>query len=302
MNSFPASLRAAFTFSLVALNTAIHVPVLLLFALFKLVLRFRAAQVGLTRVLIAIATSWVAVNSALMRALTPTRFLFEGLDSLKPEGWYLVIANHQSWVDIPVLQMALNRRIPMLKFFLKQQLMWVPAMGLAWWALDFPFMRRHTREQIARDPSLRGKDIESTRRACAKFRYTPVSVMNFVEGSRFTPAKHAHQNSPYAHLLAPKAGGVAFVLQAMGDSLQALVDVSLLYPAGRPSLFDLLAGRIPEVRLRATLRELPADMLGHDYLEDGEFRARFQLWLNALWAEKDAEIGRMLAAAHTESM
>lgn len=293
MKPLLASLRAAFTFSLVALNTGIHVPVLLLFSLFKLVLRFRAAQVGLTRVLIAIATSWVAVNSALMRALTPTRFVFEGLDSLKPEGWYLVIANHQSWVDIPVLQMALNRRIPMLKFFLKQQLMWVPVMGLAWWALDFPFMRRHTREQIARDPSLRGKDIEATRRACAKFSYTPVSVMNFVEGSRFTPGKHARQKSPYTHLLAPKAGGVAFVLQAMGEMLQALVDVSIVYPGGRPSLFDLLAGRIPEVRLQVHLRELPRDLLGRDYQEDGEFRERFQTWLNQLWAQKDAEIARM---------
>jgi 1-acyl-sn-glycerol-3-phosphate acyltransferase len=297
MKPLLAPLRAAFTFSLVALNTGIHVPVLLLFSLFKLVLRFRAAQVGLTRVLIAIATSWVAVNSALMRALTPTRFLFEGLDSLKPEGWYLVIANHQSWVDIPVLQMALNRRIPMLKFFLKQQLMWVPVMGLAWWALDFPFMRRHTREQIARDPSLRGKDIESTRRACAKFRYTPVSVMNFVEGSRFTPAKHARQASTYTHLLAPKAGGVAFVLQAMGDSLQALVDVSIAYPAGRPSLFDLLAGRIPEIQLRVRQLPLPADLLGRDYQEDAEFRERFQTWLNQLWAGKDAELRRMLDAA-----
>ncbi|MBE5315407.1 MAG: acyltransferase [Xanthomonadales bacterium] len=292
-----APLRAALTFGLVALNTAIHVPVLLLFALFKLVLRFRAAQVGLTRLLIAIASSWVAVNSGLMRGLTPTRFVFEGLDSLRPEGWYLVIANHQSWVDIPVLQMALNRRIPMLKFFLKQQLMWVPVMGLAWWALDFPFMRRHTREQIARDPSLRGKDIESTRRACAKFRYTPVSVMNFVEGSRFTPGKHARQNSPYAHLLAPKAGGVAFVLQAMGDSLQALVDVSIAYPAGRPSLYDLLAGRIPEIRLRVSQRPLPPELLGRDYQEDADFRERFQTWLNGLWAEKDAELAEMLAEA-----
>jgi 1-acyl-sn-glycerol-3-phosphate acyltransferase len=297
MKSLFAPLRAALTFGLVALNTAIHVPVLLLFALFKLVLRFRAAQVGLTRLLIAIASSWVAVNSGLMRGLTPTRFVFEGVDSLKPEGWYLVIANHQSWVDIPVLQMALNRRIPMLKFFLKQQLMWVPVMGLAWWALDFPFMRRHTREQIARDPSLRGKDIESTRRACAKFRYTPVSVMNFVEGSRFTPGKHARQNSPYTHLLAPKAGGVAFVLQAMGDSLQALVDVSIAYPAGRPSLYDLLAGRIPEIRLRVSQRPLPPELLGRDYQEDADFRERFQTWLNGLWAQKDAELAAMLDAS-----
>jgi 1-acyl-sn-glycerol-3-phosphate acyltransferase len=294
MNSVLAALRAAFTFCLVALNTGIHVPILLLFALFKLVLRFRAAQVGLTRLLMAIAASWIAVNSALMRTLTPTRFEFEGLDALKDGGWYLVICNHQSWVDIPVLQMAMNRRIPMLKFFLKQQLMWVPVMGLAWWALDFPFMRRHSREQIERNPALRGQDIAATRKACAKFSYTPVSVMNFVEGSRFTPAKHARQKSPYRHLLAPKAGGVAFVLQTMGESLQALVDVSIVYPGGRPSLFDLLAGRIPKVYLRVHTRELPRDLLGRDYQDDPEFRARFQAWLNAQWQRKDEELEQML--------
>ena len=296
MKSLLLPLRAAFAFLLVCLNTAVHVPVLFLFALFKLVLRFRAAQVGLTRVLMAIAASWIAVNSALMRAFTPTRFHFEGLEALQPQGWYLVISNHQSWVDIPVLQMALNRRVPMLKFFLKQQLIWVPVMGLAWWALDFPFMRRHTRAQIERNPALRGQDIEATRRACAKFQYTPVSVMNFVEGSRFTAAKHARQGSPYAHLLAPKAGGVAFVLQTMGEMLHALLDVTLVYPAGRPSLYQLLAGQVPEVRLQVRVRELPPDLVGRDYQEDAEFRARFQQWLNALWADKDAEIDRLLAA------
>jgi 1-acyl-sn-glycerol-3-phosphate acyltransferase len=292
-----AALRAAFVFSLIALNTLIHVPVLLLFALFKLVLRFQAAQIGLTRLLMHIAARWIAVNTALMRGLTPTRFEFEGLESLPADGWYLVLCNHQSWVDIPVLQMAMNRRIPMLKFFLKQQLIWVPVMGLAWWALDFPFMRRHTREQIARNPALRDQDIEATRRACAKFRYTPVSVMNFVEGSRFTPAKHARRNSPYTHLLPPKAGGVAFVLQTLGDTLKAVVDVSIVYPGGCPSLFDLLAGRIPEVRLRASLRELPRSLLGRDYQQDEAFRAEFQAWVNALWAHKDVELGELLAAS-----
>ncbi|MCG6118324.1 MAG: acyltransferase [Aquimonas sp.] len=297
MKSLIAPPRAALAFLLLCLNTAVHVPILLLFALFKLVLRFRAAQVGLTRVLMAIAASWVAVNSAMMRSFTPTRFHFEGLQALEQRGWYLVISNHQSWVDIPVLQMALNRRVPMLKFFLKKQLIWVPVMGLAWWALDFPFMRRHTREQIERNPALRLQDINATRRACAKFQYTPVSVMNFVEGSRFTPAKHARQTSPYRHLLLPKAGGVAFVLQTMGEMLHALLDITLVYPGGRPSLYQLLSGQVPEVRLSVRLRELPADLIGRDYQEDAEFRARFQQWLNQLWADKDAEIERLQESA-----
>ena len=67
---------------------------------------------------------------------------------LRVDGHYLVLANHQSWVDIPVLQRVFNRRIPLLRFFLKRQLFWVPVLGLAWWALDFPFMRRSTRAEI----------------------------------------------------------------------------------------------------------------------------------------------------------
>jgi 1-acyl-sn-glycerol-3-phosphate acyltransferase len=296
MSSAFAALRASLAFLLLALNTAVHVPVLLLLALVKLALRVRGLQIVLTRVLMAIAASWIAVNSAMMRTFTPTRFVFEGLEQLRPEGWYLVICNHQSWVDIPVLQMALNRRIPMLKFFLKKELMWVPVMGLAWWALDFPFMRRHSRAQIERNPALRGQDIEATRRACAKFAYAPVSIMNFVEGTRFSPAKQARMHSPYRHLLPPRAGGVAFVLQTMGDTLKALVDVTLVYPAGAPTLFDLLAGRVPEVRLQLQVRELPREFLGRDYQDDSEFRERFQAWLNDLWRHKDQRIDSMLGS------
>jgi 1-acyl-sn-glycerol-3-phosphate acyltransferase len=133
----------------------------------------------------------------------------QGIAGLDPRGWYLVNCNHQSWADILVLQHLLTHRIPLLKFFLKQQLLWVPVMGLAWWALDFPFMRRHSEEVLKAHPELRGKDQEATRLACEKFSLIPTSVMNFCEGTRFTPTKHQRQQSPYRHLLRPKAGGIA---------------------------------------------------------------------------------------------
>src|SRR5690606_19112831 len=128
---------------------------------------------------------------------------------------------------------------------------------LAWWALDFPFMGRYTHRQIARNPELGRRDMEATRRACMKFRDMPVSIMNFVEGTRFTPEKHARQDSPYRHLLKPKAGGVAFVIDAMGEGLHALLDVTIAYPGGRPSMVDLMGGRIPEVHVLVRRRPLP---------------------------------------------
>src|SRR5690606_3685727 len=138
-----------------------------------------------------LAESWIGVNNWLQDRFVGTRGPVQGGVALTQDGHYPVLANHQRWVDIGLLQNAFNRRIPLLRFFLKRQLFWVPLLGLAWWALDFPFMGRHTRKQIARRPELGRRDIETTRLACEKFREIPVAIMNFVEGTRFTPAKHA---------------------------------------------------------------------------------------------------------------
>jgi 1-acyl-sn-glycerol-3-phosphate acyltransferase len=189
-----------------------------------------------------------------------------------------------------VLEALLNRRVPMLRFFLKSQLFWVPLLGLAWWALDFPFMKRYSRETIARRPELAGRDIEATRRACEKFRGIPVSLINFVEGTRFTPAKHEAQNSPYRQLLKPKAGGVAFVLDAMGEAMHAILDVTIVYSHGIPTITDLFADRVPEVRVHIRELPIPRELVHGDYQNDAEFRERFQHWMNELWMQKDARI------------
>ncbi|WP_425502035.1 acyltransferase [Pseudoxanthomonas jiangsuensis] len=287
-------LRIALVLLLIVLNTLVHALPLLAVGVVKAVLPLGAVRRACNPVLTGLAENWIAVNTAMIGAFTRTRFAIEGLDGLQRDGHYLVLANHQSWVDIVVLQKVFNRRIPLLRFFLKRQLFWVPVLGLAWWALDFPFMGRYTRKQIARNPELGRRDMEATRRACAKFRDIPVSVMNFVEGTRFTPAKHDGQASPYRHLLKPKSGGVAFVLDAMGDGLQAVLDVSIAYPGGRPTLVELMADRVPEVRVKVRQRPIPPELVAGNYQEDRAFRARFQQWMNAVWQEKDADLARLL--------
>ena len=287
-------LRIALVLLLIVLNTLVHALPLLAVGVVKAVLPLGAVRRACNPVLTGLAENWIAVNTAMIGAFTRTRFAIEGLDGLQRDGHYLVLANHQSWVDIVVLQKVFNRRIPLLRFFLKRQLFWVPVLGLAWWALDFPFMGRYTRKQIARNPELGRRDMEATRRACAKFRDIPVSVMNFVEGTRFTPAKHEGQASPYRYLLKPKSGGVAFVLDAMGDGLQAVLDVSIAYPGGRPTLVELMADRVPEVRVKVRQRPIPPELVAGNYQEDRAFRARFQQWMNAVWQEKDADLARLL--------
>ena len=287
--------RLALLFLLIAASTVLHVIPLLAIALLKVVLPLPRLRTACNPLLTGLAASWIGFNNWLWDAFTRTRLTLHGDADLRVDGHYLVLANHQSWVDILVLQKVFNRRIPLLRFFLKRQLFWVPLLGLAWWALDFPFMGRYTPRQVAKNPALAGRDIEATRRACEKFRAIPVAIMNFVEGTRFTADKHAKQDSPYRHLLKPKSGGVAFVLDAMGDGLHAILDVTIAYPGGRPSLIDLLADRVPEVRVRVRQRPIPAELAGGDYQNDREFRVRFQQWMNGLWRDKDVDLTRLLA-------
>ncbi len=281
---------------LIAINTVVHALPLLAVAVLKAMLPFDRARRACNPLLTGLGENWIAVNSAMIDAFSGTHFEVSEDAELRRDGHYLVLANHQSWVDIVVLQKVFNRRIPFLRFFLKRQLFWVPLLGLSWWALDFPFMGRYTRKQIAANPALGRRDMEATRRACEKFRAIPVAVMNFVEGTRFTPQKHAAQASPYRHLLKPKSGGVAFVIDAMGDSLHAILDVTIVYPDGRPALLDLMVGRIHAVCVTIRERPIPEALTGGDYQEDRAFRARFQQWMNGLWEEKDAGIARTLAS------
>ena len=288
------ALRLLVVSLLIAANTLFHVPLLLAVALVKALLPFQRVRVAINPLLTGLAESWIGVNNWMWDRFTDTRLRVRDDAALQMDGHYLVLANHQSWVDILVLQKVFNRRIPLLRFFLKRQLFWVPLLGLAWWALDFPFMGRYSKREIARNPELGKRDMEATRRACAKFVDIPVSVMNFVEGTRYTADKHAGQASPYRHLLKPKSGGVAFVLDAMGQGLHAIVDVTIAYPGGRPSMMDLMANRVPQVIVQVRQRPIPAELVEGDYQSDRAFRARFQQWMNGVWQDKDTDLDRLL--------
>lgn len=290
LSFLPPLPKGVLAFLLLVINTLFWCALLFVLALLKLLLPFAVVRQAIDPALNAIATAWIACNSAWMRLTQETRWDVQGVEGLAYRGWYLVNCNHQSWVDIFVLQHTLNRRIPLLKFFLKQQLIYVPVIGLAWWALDFPFMKRHGKAALRRNPDLRRQDRETTRRACEKFARVPTSVMNFAEGTRFTAAKHQAQGSPYRHLLKPKAGALALALNAMGAQFHSLVDATIVYPDGAPSFWQFLCGRTPRVIVRMRQQPIPAEFCQGDYEGDAEFRGRFHRWLATMWEDKDRQI------------
>ncbi|MBK8754900.1 MAG: 1-acyl-sn-glycerol-3-phosphate acyltransferase [Candidatus Competibacteraceae bacterium] len=180
--------------------------------LLKLILPHSGGRACLSSLLIRVAQTWIDGNSAIIDWTQRIEWDIQGLEGLRRDDWYLVSSNHQSWVDIVVLQRVLNRRILFLKFFIKQPLIWVPLLGGVWLALDFPFMQRHSADYLAQHPEARDQDWETTRRLCERFHDTPTTILNFLEGTRFRLDKHTRQQSPYRHLLRPKSGGLGFVL------------------------------------------------------------------------------------------
>lgn len=292
------------TVLLFGLNTLWWGSTLLLFAFIKMIVPHAGVKHHLSRLLILIGFIWIEGNSFTIRMTRRIRWDVQGLEQLKNTGSYLVLSNHRSWTDIFVLQHIFKRRIPFLKFFLKQELIWVPILGMAWWALDFPFLKRYSRSFLEKHPELRGKDMETTRKKCEKFKTQPVSVMNFLEGTRFNYQKHKKQNSPYRHLLSPKAGGVALVLSSMGDYLSNVVDVTIVYPRNEPPVgfWDMLAGNISCIVVRVQVLPVPENVVGANYEEDPAFREKMQQWVNRMWQAKDRKIEELLTQAKCDGL
>lgn len=292
-----STLKGIVTLLLMVVNVVFWVPILMVVALAKLLVPVAAWRRATSALMIRIAQAWIGCNGAIFALMGVMRLEVAGVEGLDPKSWYLVLSNHRSWVDILVLQHAFNHRIPFLKFFLKQELIWVPLLGLAWWALDFPFMKRHSATYLQQHPEARGEDLEATRKACEKFAEIPTSVMNFVEGTRYTPAKHRASKSPYRHLLRPRPGGVAFVLSAMGGMLHSVLDVTLAYGETSPSLWDFCCGRLGPVRMHVQRRPIEPWSTSGDYGAESKLRVQYKDWLATLWSEKDARLDTMLGPA-----
>ena len=235
---------------------------------------------------------WTSSNRRMIRTLRLTQATVQWHDQtmVSPNKWYLVICNHQTWADILLLQTFLLDEIPPLKFFTKSQLIWIPFIGVAMYVLGFPYVKRISRDQIRANSELRHVDRDNVFKACEGFKNHPTSVLNFVEGTRFTKEKHHRQNSDYGHLLRPKPGGMDYVLQGMEGHLSAIVDVTLVYPTGVPTFWEFLQGKCREVRI--DIRQLPLPELA-EAKDDVQRKTKLAQWMRGVWLEKDQLIDRL---------
>lgn len=280
--------------SVITGSTFLHGPPVLALGLTKLFKKSRVVD----QTNIQITNSWLNVNNWLIDHVLPHLewdiTIDEALD-LSMQGRYLMTCNHQSWVDTTVNQYFGLTRMPLTRFFTKWELIFIPFVGQAFKILGFPMMKRHTKEQIQKNPELKTRDLEEARQACEQLLSQPFTLLNYLEGTRFTTEKHDQQGSPYQHLLKPKAGGLALALNILGDKIDALVDMTIVYPDGIPGYGDFWLGDVSKIAVNLRKIELPDWVLGGDYEDDEVYRKRFQDWVDQLWTEKDQLITEMKA-------
>jgi len=281
------ALQGAIMILIVSVNTIVLTAVIFILAIFKLLAPPGRARNAMTHWLSSLGELWVSVNKTLVLFYRGMEWDVRLPDGISHTGRYLVFCNHQSGVDILALQHCLNRRAPFGRYLLKHQLIWVPVLGVAWWALDMAFLRRYSKQELIRNPSLRGKDLENAARACEKLKHIPVSMMTFPEGTRFTRAKHRAQNSPYRHLLRPRYGGIGQVLYSFDDALDSLIDVTIIYPDGVPTVWQYVSGQVKKIVVHIELRPIEADLRGQDFRDDAVAKNRLIKWLGGIWEEKD---------------
>lgn len=281
-----SSLNGVVSIILLCLSTILAFIPILFIGLFKLI-PYAPWQSFCARLVDRVVMMWTGVNNLFINRTQKTKWCVNGLDNLSKKDWYLIIANHQSWMDIVVLQKIFNRKIPVMKFFIKDQLKWVPVLGFAWWAMGCPFMKRYSKDYLEKNPHKKGRDLKKTKKAMRLFQYRPTSIINFVEGTRFTEIKKKRQQSPYQTLLKPKAGGISYAISAMGDKVNSLLDVTIHYSSRHCSLWDFLCRRIDAIHVNIRKIQIPTEFLTEKLSNDTYLQQSFRVWLNNQWHDKD---------------
>ena len=78
-------------------------------------------------------------------------------------------------------------------------------------------------------------------------------------------------------------------MQAMGEQISKVVNVTIHYPDGIPSFVDFASGRVKQVDVKIEVMEVSPNLIG-DYTGDADFRVNFQAELNRLWDEKNQQL------------
>ncbi len=286
-------MRSFLAISCSLLALMVFAIVLMTLASVQKIIPGKARKKAIRAATVAFALTWPSQNHWVLRYLTGIHWQVTGRECMDLNKNYIVIANHQSWSDIPVLEEALYQRTGLSRYFIKKALLNTPLVGWICRALEFPAMHRFSKSMLLKNPNLKGKDTEATKQSCLRLAETHFSLNNFIEGTRFTVAKHRRQQSPYRYLLKPKAGGLAAAIDLLQDQVDSILNVTITYIGTPKTLWGVYTSQVQKIVIHIEEMAITPALIGN-YEEDREFRVAFQAWLNAVWLQKDQRIAATL--------
>ena len=289
MFKFKNNLIGIISSTILIVNTLILAILMIPLGIIKFLIPIKSLRASFTKIIIKIGEIWISVNSLWVIKLHKPNLEIHGQENLDGNSWFLSTSNHQSAADIFIVQLITNRKIPMLKFFIKYELIYVPIIGICWWALDMPFLKRYTQEQIKRNPKLEGRDYKKMKKSLEHYSLHPVSIFSYAEGTRFSKEKHINQNSKFSHLLKPKEGGLAIALSNV-NKIKELIDITIIYDSDNLGFWNYLCGNIKNIKIFISKTKIPSKYLIDTLITNNELRSDFKLWLYDRWAEKDVLI------------
>jgi 1-acyl-sn-glycerol-3-phosphate acyltransferase len=191
----------------------------------------------------------------------------------------MLLPNHQNIADIPVLLSIAKRknRLGDMKWFMKSIIKYIPGPGWGMLFLDGIFLRRNWADDR--------ENIENTFARIKRYN-VPIWLVSFLEGTRVTESKlelsrkfAAKRQLPQPrHLMIPRTKGFLATMTGLRDHLDAVYDVTIAYPTGIPSLWQMIQGDVKKVCIH--IRRYPLELLpkNDQGLED---------WVYRLFSEKD---------------
>jgi 1-acyl-sn-glycerol-3-phosphate acyltransferase len=281
-----------FTFILIVVELIIGFGTLTIVNIPRAIFPFKSLKIKLSKISNTIGEYTVYGLKIIMKIMHRDAMQVFDNNEFDKNQWYMAVSNHQSWADIFILLVAAHKRIPLLKFFMKKELAWIPFVFLANKTLNMPFVNRHSKKQLEKNPNLRFKDYENTLLACKRFQRSPSTIFSYAEGTRNNSTKHKAQNSPYKNLLIPRVGGIATALSAM-PNIDVLVDYSVVYKSNKRGAWAFLKGDMRDVKVSVKKYNIPEDLKNKNYSTDEEYRKNFKIWIEGIWEEKDKEIERL---------
>ena len=271
-------------------TSMVFIPVVF-FSILKLIIPIKNIKYHCTTAVQALVSFWVSFAILITKLFSPTEIEFEQNAELNRKNSYLIISNHKSWLDTLVLMLAFHKKIPFPKFFMKFQMFFVPVIGIVCWALEFPAMKRYSKEYIAKHPEKKGKDIEMTKEYCKSLSDRPTTIVNFVEGTRNT--KEKAKSSDFKNLLNPKAGGIAVILKSLSGKMTGILNTTIVYENPNQTLWNFMIRKTKKIKVKVDFIPI-TDVPTGDYFNSATDKKTFQNWLNSLWLKNDKYIQQKL--------